>query len=35
MIQHAQHIPNWLEESLESPVAILGGCQWYWSEVAN
>ena len=25
MIQHAQHIPNWLEESLESPVAILGG----------
>ena len=25
MIQHAPHIPTWLEDSLESPVAILGG----------
>ena len=25
MIRHAHYIPTWLEESLESPVAILGG----------
>ena len=25
MIQSSKHIPNWLEESLDSMVAILGG----------
>ncbi len=25
MIQRAQHLPRWLEEGLESPVAVLGG----------